>query len=292
MEIEKYKALLCTLELGSLSAAAESLGYTPSGISRMMASLEKESGFPLLIRGRAGVRPTPDCEKLMPTMREMVRLGDHYQEIASEICGLETGSVVVGTSYNFYYQWMAELLADFEKVYPQIRVTILEGTSSQLNQMVEDHTMDFCIISRRDGSHRWIPLKKDRLLAWVPKNHPAVKNKFLPLNQLKTEPFIEIYPGQETDNSRFFREHHIRPNTRHSTTDTFAAYSMVSAGLGIALVNEVFAHMWQGDVEVLPLDPPQYVDIGIAVPTEERTSPAVKRFIQFAEEKIWKEKEF
>ena len=35
MDTEKCRALLCTIETGSLSAAAERLGYTPSGISRM-----------------------------------------------------------------------------------------------------------------------------------------------------------------------------------------------------------------------------------------------------------------
>ena len=50
MDTEKCRALIAALELGSLTAAAESLGYTPSGISRMMAALEDEMGFPLLIR--------------------------------------------------------------------------------------------------------------------------------------------------------------------------------------------------------------------------------------------------
>jgi len=43
MDTEKAVALLRALELGSLSAAAEQLGYTPSGVSRMMASLERET---------------------------------------------------------------------------------------------------------------------------------------------------------------------------------------------------------------------------------------------------------
>lgn len=46
MDTEKYRALLAVLEAGSLSAAAEKLDYTPSGLSRMMAALEQELGFP------------------------------------------------------------------------------------------------------------------------------------------------------------------------------------------------------------------------------------------------------
>ena len=57
METEKYRALMCAIETGSLTAAAERLQYTPSGISRMVAALEEETGFPLLLREHGGVQP-------------------------------------------------------------------------------------------------------------------------------------------------------------------------------------------------------------------------------------------
>ena len=42
MDALKCRAFLATAELGSMSAAAESLGYTQSGITRMIRSLEEE----------------------------------------------------------------------------------------------------------------------------------------------------------------------------------------------------------------------------------------------------------
>ncbi len=59
MDTEKCAALLCAVETGSLSAAAVRLGYTVSGMSRLVLSLESELGFKLLRRSRAGVEPTP-----------------------------------------------------------------------------------------------------------------------------------------------------------------------------------------------------------------------------------------
>ena len=46
MNIRKCEAFVRAVELGSLSKAAEELGYTQSGISHMMQSLEEEVGFP------------------------------------------------------------------------------------------------------------------------------------------------------------------------------------------------------------------------------------------------------
>ena len=64
MDTEKCRALFEILKYGSFSAAEQQMGYTPSGLSRMMASLEDDAGFPLLQRNRDGVKPTNECLKL------------------------------------------------------------------------------------------------------------------------------------------------------------------------------------------------------------------------------------
>ena len=55
MDTEKYKALICAIDTGSLTAAAEILGYTPSGISRSVMSVEEQFGFPLLVRAKSEI---------------------------------------------------------------------------------------------------------------------------------------------------------------------------------------------------------------------------------------------
>ena len=94
MDIEKCRALLCVLDAGNLSRAAERLGYTPSGISRMMASLEEETGFPLLYRSRTGIAPTEACERLLPVVREITRLGEICWQQAEDWQGIHTGTHV------------------------------------------------------------------------------------------------------------------------------------------------------------------------------------------------------
>ena len=85
MELERYRALTCAIEGGSLSAAAEKLQYTPSGISRMIAALEEEIGFSLLLRERSGVRPTHECEKILPAVYELLRAGENCKDRKSVV---------------------------------------------------------------------------------------------------------------------------------------------------------------------------------------------------------------
>lgn len=157
MDTEKCRALLAVLEAGSLSAAAEKLDYTPSGLSRMMAALEQELGFPLLSRSHSGVQPTRACR----TLRELTHWSGLLDAQAAEIRGVETGTIAVGCVYGAYYGWLSRCIARFCEVYPGIEVQVLQGNSSQLTRAVCEHTADFCITSFREGDFDWIPLYAD-----------------------------------------------------------------------------------------------------------------------------------
>ncbi len=282
LDTEKCRVLLTAIEMGSLTAAAEKLGYTPSGVSRSVASLEEETGFPLLLRSRSGVVLTREGERMLPVFQELLRCEKRYKQQAGEIRGLEVGEIAVGTAYFKYYGQMCGWIADFTKSYPGIRVRIVEGRSSELSEMLEKGALDFCIISKREGLCRWFPIKQDELVVRVPKGHPAAGRKAVPLSFLETEPYIEIYPKQETDNSRLFEKMGIRQNTRYASYNDDAAFAMVEAGLGVTLVNSLQISEEKETLVTLSLDPPQWVEIGIALPVAEAISPAAKRFAAFA----------
>lgn len=65
METAKIAALLAAAELGSISKAAENLGYTQSGVTHIVNSLEEEAGFPLLSAATAacGSRPRASASR-------------------------------------------------------------------------------------------------------------------------------------------------------------------------------------------------------------------------------------
>lgn len=287
MDTEKCAALLYALEEGTLARAAEKLGYTPSGISRMIAALEEDIGFPLLHRGRGGVTPTGECETLLPAMRQMVYQAECCRQTAAALRGLEQGSVTVGANYRFYARQMAHLMARFRDKHPGIVFQAIEGTSTTLAGALREHRADLCIISRRDGPHQWFPLRRDQLVVMLSPRHPLAAQEAVPLRRLETESYIDIYSGRETDNSRCFAEHHIQPGNRFACVeDDFSAMAMVEAGLGVALVNALIAETLTGGVVFRPLDPPQYVEIGIATPPAESMSPAAKRFLAFVREHL------
>ena len=73
MDTKKYEVLEKTVELSSLTKAAQELGLTQSGVSHMLAAIEAELQLPLLKRTRTGARLTPEGEQMMPYIHEIVR---------------------------------------------------------------------------------------------------------------------------------------------------------------------------------------------------------------------------
>lgn len=286
MDTEKCAALLCALEVGTLARAADRLGYTPSGISRMIAALEEDVGFPLLYRGRSGVSATGECEALLPALRQMVYQAESCRQTAAALRGLEQGSITVGANYRFYARQLAQLMARFREKHPGIAFQTIEGTSTTLVTALQEHRADLCIISRREGPHQWLPLRQDQMMVMLSPQHPLAADA-VPIRRLETESYIEIYPGRETDNSRILAENGVCPRNRFAgVEDDFSAMAMVEAGLGIALVNALIAGTLNGNVVFRPLDPPQYVEVGIATPPPEIMSPAARRFLNFVRENM------
>ena len=283
MDTNKCKALIKALELGSLSAAAEELGYTPSGISRMMVSLEDEVGFPLLKRSRDGISPTSECSSMLPHFMRLILESSLTMQMADSLRGLETGEVRVGIQYPSYYKPLASLIHDFTLKYPGIRVEVLDGTSSELAERVSERELDYCIISRRDGDFDWRSLIDDPMVLLVPSGHPLEKKGYASAADIQGESFIQMFPGRETDSANYLLMNNIKADVRFRAHNMYTAYIMVGAGLGVTLDNSIFSTEYRplfGDaVSTVPLETPCVIPIGIAAAKPENRSPAASRFI-------------
>lgn len=131
--------------------------------------------------------------------------------------------------------------------------------------------------SRREGPFEWHSLQTDEMMAWVPAESAYAQGP-VPLEAFRTEPYIDINPGRDVDNARVLARAGIRPNRQMEAQESFEAFSMVEAGLGIAMNNGLNCQFHSDLVKILPLDPPQYVEVGLAVLPD--AAPATKVFLQ------------
>ena len=169
MDTNKYAALLSIIRLGSLSAAAEKMGYSPSGMTRMMDSLENEMGFPLLHRTSQGVQLTEEGKRLLPSIRELLLAEKKTRAVRCDILSLTAGELFIGSYSSTAAVWLPPVLHRYCDLYPDVAVHLREGSNRELLEALQDGELSCAILSEpRSYKGDWIPLMEDRLLVWLP----------------------------------------------------------------------------------------------------------------------------
>lgn len=287
MDIERWKELTVVLQEKSMTAVAEKMGYTLSSISRSMMTLEKETGFQLLQRKKKGVEPTKECEEILPYVQDLLFAANRLEEKTALIRGGEEGEIRIGIAYRHYYRWLTEVTSEFHELHPGIQFRIYNGTSTEFAKKLEQHELDFCLISEREGEHLWKPICRDPLVALLPMEHALAKQEKILLDHFEREPYVATCPGLDIDSGRFFEKHKIVPNVQFSTMDIQATYAMVDAGMGISITNRINSlTQYEGICHRL-LDPTEEIEIGLAA--SEGQTPSAELFWDYVVLRLPKE---
>ena len=283
MDALKCEAFIAAAEQGSFTLAAETLGYTQSGITRMISALEEELGFSLFIRSKRGVSLSENGMTMLPICRELVRAHKQAEAIGADIRGSVRGTIVIGSYYSVSALLLPTILKEFSNKYPGVQIKLQEGGNKEMSRWLNENSVDICYCAQpHDVNCDWLPIFSDELVAWLPKNHPYAGKESYPIEKLAEESFIHTQPGNDNEIDRLLEEYDIHPYAAYSTRDAFTTYNMVAKGIGISFNQKLISTKWIKQIAEVPFDPPQYVSLGLAVPSLKEASPAAKRFIQIA----------
>jgi DNA-binding transcriptional LysR family regulator len=289
MNIRKYEAFVRAVELGSLSKAAEELGYTQSGISHMMQSLEDEVGFPLLVRTSSGILPNAEGERLLPVIRQLLATNESLEQNIARIRGADTGRIRIAAFSSVATYWLPAVLRNFQKDYPNVEIQIMEGGADRVEEMMDSRAADLCLCSGGENkSFEWYPLATDQLLVLLPPDHPLTELDAVPLRALETEPFIMPMAGYDCEVHQILNQLRHCPEIRFSSCSDYAIVSMVSEGLGISILSELLLRNYRNDAVALPLLPAQHRILGMGVPQMRTASPVTQNFMQYVQDYVRK----
>lgn len=284
MDTLKCEAFIVAARLGSLTEAAQVLGYTQSGITRMIHSLESEFGFALFIRSKKGVTLSENGKVMFQSIEKIVDSAQNALQLASDIKGIIKGTITIGSYFSISAMLLPKIIAEFESLYPGIKIRIKEGGNTELTRWLNDHSVDCCFCAKPSilDSIDWIPLFEDEIVAWLPQNHPMSHHSRFPIKEFERWPFIHTSPNKDTDQDRLIASQHLQIEAKYSTMDGFSTYNMVAKGIGISFNQKLISKDWHKKIVELPLEPPQFVSLGIALPAIKQASPATRKFIDCA----------
>ena len=281
-EHSKIQRSVKTLELGSFTQAAESLSYSQSGISRMIADLEKDWGVVLMERDRTGVRITSDGMELLPYVRQICEDYRRLQDGIDELKGIRTGIIRIGTISSTATHWIPNIIAAFQKDYPNIDYELLPGDYGEIEEWIGEGRVDCGFMSLPSRPEfEAIPLEKDELVAVLPADHPLAEKECIMIEDLLEDPFMMLDKGARSEFTNIFERRGLKPNIRYTTWDDNAVLSMVEHGLGISIMSKLVLRRMSYHVAVRSLKPAEYREIGLVLKNRKTASAAVRRFIRY-----------
>ena len=284
MDTKKYEVFAKTVELGSLTRAAEELGLTQSGVSHILAAMEEELGFTLLKRSRAGVRLTAEGEQLLPCIREIVRQEGLLRERAASLRGGVSGTVRNGTFTSVATHWLPGMMQSFQTAYPGVEFRLFNGDYHDVDGWLRDGSVDlgFVALPLSDKDWECIVLRDDPLLVILPPDYDLQGREQLDIHALQGMDFLMPSLGFHLDIMRALGS--VEPNIRKTQVSDSVIISMVEHGLGVSVLSELVLKGRRDNVVAVPMDPPAARELGIAVRSKKELRPIARRFITEAKE--------
>ena len=289
MDISRYEIFLSAAECGSFSRVALQFGYTQSGVSHMMRSLETEMGFPLFNRTKDGVILTKDGERILPAIRALVNTNSQLEDSISAITGLKYGILRIGAQTSMTIMFLRPVMKEFHKNYPHVHFNIINGSTLQLSQLLTNSQIDIGFFSKQNSSDhfKYYPLLEDQIVAIVPVDSPLAKKKSFVLEEDSQIHHFIIPPlDEDYEVAQIVRDAGIKYDNTFITNDTYGTMSMVEAGMGISLISSLVLKSHPVNVISLPLEKPRYRSLGMFAPMNYSLSPSTKAFLSYCKKMI------
>lgn len=282
MDVRKCKLFVLTAETRNISRTAELTGYTQSGVSHTLKSLEDEVGVKLFTRDRYGVRLTPMGADLLSYVKRFLAENERLEQFVYDLHGLEVGTISIGTFTSISSSWLPPILRRFREMHPNIEINLREGGSDELMDWMEAMTIDLAFFSKPPApDFDFIHLADDPLVAVLPLDHelPEGATDF-DIHQFSGEPFVLLEEGVDYDVRDMFDTARVHPKITLSSQYDLTIMSMVENHLGLSVLPELsFYNIHNDKIRILPLKPSFYRHLGIGVRNLETTPPVVRSFI-------------
>jgi len=285
LSLQKYRAYLKTVEHGSISRAAEALGYTQSAVSRMIMDMEEDWQINLLIRGRGGLRPTSEGLCLLPRLAAICQEEENLAHEIRQLQGLEGGLIRVGSFSSVSVAWLPTLISEFKACHPGITFQLRHGEYREIGDWILSGDLDCGFLCGPFAPGLKVQkLRRDRLMAVLPLDHPMKGKACYPVERFTQEAFIKAREEKDREIEHILRRLPVPVIPAYETNDDYTILAMVERGLGVSILPELETGMGLFRISVLELDPPQHREIGIAVAEGRQPSATTKAFMAMAAE--------
>ena len=141
MEMRQLKIFCAVAEQGSFTAAADKVHTVQSNVTMRVKELEAELQQQLFIRQKSGVTLTPAGQTFLGYAQRILQLTDESRSALADT-GTPAGLLRLGSMETTAAIRLPQVLTKYREKYPQVRLSLLTGTTAELIKAIETRRLD------------------------------------------------------------------------------------------------------------------------------------------------------
>ena len=226
----------------NLTEVANALFTSQSGVSKHIKDLEDELGVELFVRRGKRLLGLTDPGKEMVEIVERILVDtSNIKRLGEQFSNREQGQLVIATTHTQARYVLPHVVAAFRVAYPKVRLTLHQGSPTEIAAMLSDGDADIgiCTETLRDVPVlTTFPFYRWHHSLVVPRGHALEKAQALTLDAIAEWPIITYHEGftGRGNIDRTFAKAGLAPEIVMSAMDTDVLKAYVELGLGVGII--------------------------------------------------------
>lgn len=288
MELRHLRYFVAVAEELHFGRAAQRLFMAQPPLSQQILQLEREIGTMLFERTNRRVQLTEAGKVFLEEARDILARVDHAVLTVQRVGRGESGWLGVGFVASATYDVLPVILRRFRERFPDVELVLQELLGTEQGRALRERQIHVGF-ARLPSDVEGIVLEtlvQDNLMIALPVTHPLAQQESITLSELAPEPFI-LFPRQPESN---YADYIIRlcaaagftPRVVQKTGEVQTAISLISAGIGVAIVPASVQHLRREGVVYRPFTDPAPTSELSMVYLPDDPSPILPHFLAIA----------
>ena len=244
LTLKKLEIFLAFMRTGNLARAAVELQTSNVSVHRAIHSLESALRCPLFKHEGRNLTPLESAYVLEERAQKLIQDVVATVELTRQAAGFSAARFKLGSLYSLTIKTVPQLIMGSNiDLFYKLKNMEVDAILVSLNESVNDP----------DCEH--LPLFSDDIFLAAPAESPFSQQSEVDLSDLREATFITLAQGFAThqDGVRVFQQAGFEPKVAMQVNDIFTLLSMVSSGVGYALLPGRVAAVYENRVRLIPL---------------------------------------
>ena len=288
VELRHLRYFIAVAEELNFSRAAERMHMAQPPLSAAIRQLERDVGVDLFVRTTREVRLTDPGHAFLAGARRTLEDADRAAEDARRAGAGELGRLRIAFSWSTRFETLPALGRAFRASHPDVELLAQEMWNARMPPAFRNGSIDIALSLCPEiaADLELVPIRKERLVALLPRTHPLAREEAIPLSALAAEDFIvfprEIAPRLHDAFMAIYRRAGFEPRVRNESFHTGWDLGVLAEIPAVGVAPQTVAGgLPDGIVGVALSEPTDSLETCLVWRADD-TSPAVAAFVAVA----------